>query len=91
MSAALLDLSDTQMEPNMDSILLLAAVTFLLLLAFLVWNKTSLNRHQSTGSEAKGIGGLNDPLSGTTKGMRDPDEMRSDLNAATAAKRSPGL
>ena len=75
----------------MDWIFLLAAVTFLLFLAFLVWNKTSLNRHQSPVSGVKGIGGLNDPLSGTTEGMRNPDEMRSDLDAAAAAKRSSGL
>ena len=69
----------------MDWILLLAIVTFLLFLAFLTWNKVSLKQHQDTSGNTKGIGGLNDPLSGTTKGMRDPDEMRADLNAPASS------
>ena len=73
----------------MDWILMLAIVTFLLVLAFLVWNKVSLQQHQSTSGKTTGIGGVNDPLSGTTEGMRDPDEMRADLDAATQAPRRP--
>jgi hypothetical protein len=62
----------------MDWIFLLAVVTFGLFLAFLAWNKVSTNRHQA--GDVTGVGGLADPMSGTTKGMRDPDEMRSALN-----------
>lgn len=69
----------------MDWILMLAVVTFLLFLAFLTWNKMSLQQHQSTSGNAKGIGGLNDPMSGTTEGMRDPEEMRAALDAASSA------
>ncbi len=72
----------------MDWILLLAVVTFLLVLAFLVWNRMSLQRHQTSGASATGIGGLKDPLSGTTEGMRDPDEMRADLDAAASDPRT---
>ena len=72
----------------MDWILTLAIVTFLLVIAFLVWNRTSLHRHQATDGNAKGIGGINDPLSGTTEGMRDPDAMRADLDAAAATRRT---
>jgi hypothetical protein len=63
----------------MDWILLLAVVTFGLFLAFLAWNKVSTNRHQA--GAATGVGGLADPMSGTTEGMRDPDEMRASLDA----------
>jgi hypothetical protein len=66
----------------MDWILLLAIVTFLLVLAFLAWNGLSLKRHKQPG-EASGVGGYSDPMSGTTRGMRDPDEMRAALNVAS--------
>jgi hypothetical protein len=65
----------------MDWILLLAVVTFGLVLAFMVWNKVSTNRHQEGATT--GVGGLADPMSGTTKGMRDAGEMRSALDAAS--------
>lgn len=68
----------------MDWIFILAIVTLLLLIAFLLWNRTSTKRHQQTGSNTRGIGGLNDPLSGTTEGMRDPDAMRADLDDPTS-------
>jgi hypothetical protein len=71
----------------MDWILVLAIATFVLLLAFLWWNKTSTTQHQQTGGNTSGIGGLNDPMSGTTQGMRDPEEMRAALNAASARRR----
>jgi hypothetical protein len=64
----------------MDWILALAMVTFLLVLAFLAWSRMSTKRHQQHGEAATGIGGLRDPMSGTTKGMRDPDEMRAALD-----------
>jgi hypothetical protein len=67
----------------MDWILTLAIATFVLLLAFLWWNRASTKRHQQTGGKTAGIGGLNDPMSGTTKGMRNPDEMRAALDAAS--------
>jgi hypothetical protein len=67
----------------MDWILVLAMVTFVLLLAFLWWNRASVKRHQqSGGGNVAGIGGVNDPMSGTTPGMRDPEEMRRAMNAA---------
>jgi hypothetical protein len=67
----------------MDWIFALAIATFVLLLGFLWWNRASTKRHQeSGGGNTTGIGGLNDPLSGTTQGMRDPDEMRAALDAA---------
>ncbi len=68
----------------MDWIFLLAVVTFGFFLAFLTWNKVSTSRHQ--GGETSGIGGLNDPLSGTTEGMRDPEEMRAALDAMHARR-----
>jgi hypothetical protein len=64
----------------MDWIFLLAVVTFGLFLAFLVWNKVSTNRHQA--GVATGVGGVADPMSGTTEGMRGPDKMRAALDAA---------
>ena len=70
----------------MDWILALAIITFVLVIAFLLWNRSSLKRHQNTGGDTRGIGGLNDPMSGTTEGMRPPDEMRADLDAAASPK-----
>ena len=64
----------------MDWILVLAIVTFALVVAFLLWNRISLKRHQDTGGKTAGIGGLNDPMSGTTTGMRDPEAMRAALD-----------
>jgi hypothetical protein len=69
----------------MDWVLTLAIVTFLLVLGFLWWNKASTKRHiESGGGNTTGIGGESDPMSGTTKGMRDPDEMRAALDAGAA-------
>lgn len=67
----------------MDWILTLALVTFALLIAFLLWNRISTKRHQETGGDTAGVGGLNDPMSGTTEGMRNPEDMRRALNAAS--------
>jgi hypothetical protein len=67
----------------MDWILLLALVTFLCVLAFLVWTKTSAARHNKASENA--VGGLNDPLSGTAPGIRDPDTLRASLDQAAAA------
>jgi hypothetical protein len=69
-----------------DPIFALAIVTFILVIGFLLWNRSSLKQHQKTGGNITGIGGLKDPLSGTTKGMRDPEAMRADLNAASAQR-----
>ncbi len=68
----------------MDWILLLAIATFVLLLAFLWWNKASTKKHQQTGGNTSGIGGPNDPMSGTTPGIRDPETMRAAMDAASA-------
>ncbi len=67
----------------MDWILTLAMVTFVLVLAFLAWNRLSVKRHQEAGHAATGIGGVNDPMSGTTQGMRDPEEMRTAMDEAS--------
>lgn len=69
----------------MDWFFALAAATFVLVLLFLLWNRVSTKRHQQTGGNTQGIGGLNDPLSGTTEGMRDPEAMRADMNAAASS------
>jgi hypothetical protein len=67
----------------MDWILLLAMATFVLLLAFLWWNRASVKRHeQSGGGNVSGVGGESDPMSGTTSGMRNPEEMRRAMDAA---------
>lgn len=72
----------------MDWIFALAIATFALLLAFLWWNRASTKRHQQTGGgNTAGIGGRSDPMSGTTRGMRDPEEMRAALNRAPGAMR----
>jgi len=68
-----------------DWILMLALVTFLCVLAFLVWTKMSAARHKQAGDNQ--IGGLNDPMSGTTPGIRDPDTLRASLDAAAARPR----
>ena len=70
----------------MDNILLLALVTFVLLVGFLLWNRMSVKRHQETGGNTSGIGGPNDPLSGVAEGMRHPDELRADLDAASKSE-----
>lgn len=71
----------------MDPILTLALVTFALIIGFLAWNKLSLKQHRETGGKTTGIGGLKDPMSGTTEGMRHPDEMRAALDASPAKRR----
>lgn len=68
----------------MDWILALAMATFVLLLGFLWWNKASTKRNQQTGGNTSGIGGPNDPISGTTPGIRDPETMRKSLDQASA-------
>jgi hypothetical protein len=69
----------------MDWIFLLAVVTFGLVLAFIVWNKAATTRHQQ--GAVTGVGGVNDPMSGTTEGkLRDPDEMRAALDAMHARR-----
>jgi len=77
----------------MDLILTLALATFVLLIGFLLWNRMSTKRHQETGGHpegnALGIGGLADPLSGVAEGMRHPDEMRADMDAAAASDATP--
>ncbi|MGD0102522.1 MAG: hypothetical protein ABSC06_00615 [Rhodopila sp.] len=47
----------------MHPVYVLAFITFLLVLAFLVWNLLSLKEHQRTGGKITGIGGPNDPMS----------------------------
>ncbi len=75
----------------MDWILVLAIGTFVLLILFLLWNRSSTKRHHEMGSAAEGVGGKGDPLSGNTDGMRDPVELRRDLNTAAASDERPTL
>lgn len=70
----------------MDWVLILMLTTFTLLIAFLIWNAISTKRHRAGATS--GVGGLSDPLSGTTKGMRHPDAMRSDMEQASSASAS---
>lgn len=71
----------------MDWILILALATFAIVIAFLLWNRASTIRNHNTGGNVSGIGGPSDPLSGATPGMRNPDEMRQDLDTATEGPR----
>ena len=65
----------------MHPVFILAFVTFLLLVGFLVWNIISTKRHRF-GRDVTGPGGSSDPLSGKTAGMRDPDAMRAAWDSA---------
>lgn len=75
----------------MDWILALALGTFVLVIAFLLWNRASTKRHQETGGNTSGIGGPNDPLSGATENMRDADSMRASMDKAADADAKPVL
>ncbi len=80
----------------MHQIGILAAATFALLLAFLGWNLLSVRRHRFN-RDRTGPGGSNDPFSGKTEGLRNPDEIRASLEAAlqtappTANRINPAL
>jgi hypothetical protein len=65
----------------MHPLFLLAIGTFVLVVGFLVWTRVSTSRHRLGRSNPEGIGGKNDPLSGATDALRDPDEMRASLDA----------
>jgi hypothetical protein len=67
----------------MHPLFLLAFGTFVLIIAFLVWNRVSAARH-SFGRNPAGIGGVNDPLSGATDDLRHPDAIRASLDAAAS-------
>jgi len=71
----------------MHPLFLLAIGTFVLVVAFLAYVKLSHTRHQQ--GKAHGIGGENDPISGTTNRVRDPDELRASLDAADGYKVGP--
>ena len=64
----------------MHPIWLLAFATFVLVAGFLIWTRMSTSRHKF-GRNPEGIGGPNDPLSGATDAVRDPDELRASLEA----------
>jgi hypothetical protein len=66
----------------MHPVTILVAATFVLLLAFLVWNLLSVKRHRFN-RDRTGIGGSNDPLSGKTEGIRPPGEISASLNEAS--------
>lgn len=65
----------------MHPLFLLAGLTFILIIAFLVWNLISTKRHRF-GKNPTGIGGAHDPLAGATNDLRGPDEMRASLDRA---------
>ena len=67
----------------MHPVYILAFATFGLIIAFLVWNRISAGRH-SFGSNPAGVGGENDPISGATDNIRDPDVMRASLDTAAS-------
>jgi hypothetical protein len=46
----------------MHPLSLLAFLTFLLVVGFLVWNLLSVKKHQKTGGDTTGLGGPNDPM-----------------------------
>ncbi len=73
----------------MHPIYILAFGTIAAAAAFGIWNYVSTRRHQQTGGNTEGLGGPNDPMAGAAPRMRDPDEMRSALDAAAA--RTDGL
>jgi hypothetical protein len=64
----------------MHPLWLLALLTFVLVAAFLIWTRVSTERHRF-GANPSGIGGENDPLSGATDAVRDPDTLRASLDA----------
>ena len=65
----------------MHPVYLLAFGTFVLILAFLVWNRVSTGRHRF-GRNPQGAGGVNDPLAGATDDIRPPDQLRASLDRA---------
>jgi hypothetical protein len=69
----------------MHPLWLLAFATFVLVIGFLVWTRVSTGRHRF-GANPKGIGGINDPLSGATDNLRSPGAMRASLDAGHKAQ-----
>jgi hypothetical protein len=63
----------------MHPLFLLAFATFVVIIAFLVWNLLSAKRHRFS-RDVSGPGGSNDPLSGKNANVRDPDELRAALD-----------
>jgi hypothetical protein len=72
----------------MHPLFVLAIVTLLAVIAFAIWNLMSVHRNQQTGGNAvEGIGGVADPMSGTTTDhIRSGAEIRASLDAANAAR-----
>ncbi len=75
----------------MDWILFLGLATFVLVIAFLLWNRHSTKEHQRTGGNTSGAGGPNDPLSGTTPGIREAEDLRASLDAAAMRDEKPTM
>ncbi len=73
----------------MDWVLTLSLATFACVLAFLIWNRQSTKAHQKTGGNTTGIGGPNDPLSGTSEGIRPAGAIQANMEAA-ANSPTPG-
>lgn len=61
---------------------ILALVTFVLVLAAILWSLVSTRRRQATGGRTTGLGGPSDPMAGATEGIRSPEEMSASLDAA---------
>jgi hypothetical protein len=71
----------------MHPLFLLAIGTFVLVVVFLGYVKLSNSRHRQ--GKTHGIGGENDPVSGTTNRVRDPDELRASLDSAVGYRVGP--
>ncbi len=70
-----------QADKTMHPVYILAFATFIVVAGFLVWTRVSTSRHRFGRNNPTGIGGENDPLSGATDAVRDPDELRASLDA----------
>ncbi len=64
---------------TMNVIWLLAVFTIVVVLCFAVYAFVSHRRLEKHGGQAKGIGGVNDPLSGARPLDRSPREMTESL------------
>jgi hypothetical protein len=65
----------------MHPLFFLAFATFILVIGFLWWNKRAV-KHHPHGDPLTGAGGPNDPIAGSTPGLRDPGEMTRSMDEA---------
>jgi hypothetical protein len=59
---------------------LLAIATFVLIVAFLVWNVMSTKRHRFGRNNPAGIGGVSDPMAGASDNVRPAEEINASLD-----------